>query len=29
MPGWRQLFLPDLLRNTVMATFVASLAIVS
>src|SRR5262249_12901121 len=23
-PGWRQLFLPDLLPNTVMATFVAS-----
>jgi hypothetical protein len=28
-PGWRQLFLPDLLRNTVMATIVASLALVS
>ena len=28
-PGWRQLFLPDLRRNTVMATFVASLALVS
>jgi MFS family permease len=28
-PGWRQLFLPDLLRNTVMATFVASMALVS
>jgi MFS family permease len=28
-PGWRQLFLPDLMRNTVMATLVASLALVS
>lgn len=28
-PGIRQLFLPDLLRNTVMATLVASLAVVS
>jgi MFS family permease len=28
-PGWRQLFLPDLRRNTVMATLVASLALVS
>ena len=28
-PGWRQLFLPDLRRNTVMATIVASLALVS
>lgn len=28
-PGWRQLFLPDLLHNTVMATFVASMALVS
>ncbi len=28
-PGWQQLFLPDLWRNTVMATFVASLALVS
>ena len=28
-PGWRQLFLPDLLPNTVMATLVASLALVS
>ena len=28
-PGIRQLFLPDLIRNTVMATFVASLALVS
>jgi MFS transporter, putative metabolite:H+ symporter len=28
-PGWKQLFLPDVLRNTVMATFVASLALVS
>ena len=28
-PGWRQLFLPDLVRNTVMATLVASLALVS
>jgi MFS family permease len=28
-PGWRQLFLPDLRRNTIMATFVASLALVS
>jgi MFS transporter, putative metabolite:H+ symporter len=28
-PRWRQLFLPDLRRNTVMATFVASLALVS
>jgi sugar phosphate permease len=28
-PGWRQLFLPDLLPNTVMATFVASMALVS
>lgn len=28
-PGWRQLFLPDLLRNTVMATLVASMALVS
>jgi MFS transporter, putative metabolite:H+ symporter len=28
-PGWRQLFLPDLLRNTAMATFVASMALVS
>jgi MFS family permease len=28
-PGWRQLFLPDLRRNTVMATFVASMALVS
>jgi MFS transporter, putative metabolite:H+ symporter len=28
-PGWRQLFLPDLLGNTVMATFVASMALVS
>ncbi len=27
--GWRQLFLPDLLNNTVMATFVASMALVS
>jgi MFS family permease len=27
--GWRQLFLPDLLKNTVMATFVASMALVS
>jgi MFS transporter, putative metabolite:H+ symporter len=28
-PGWRQLFLPDVMRNTVMATLVASLALVS
>jgi MFS family permease len=28
-PGWRQLFLPDLWRNTIMATFVASMALVS
>jgi len=28
-PGWRQLFLPDLARNTVMATLVASMALVS
>jgi MFS family permease len=28
-PGWRQLFLPDIRRNTVMATLVASLALVS
>ncbi len=28
-PGWRQLFLPDLLPNTVMATLVASMALVS
>jgi MFS family permease len=28
-PGWRQLFLPDLLRNTIMATLVASFALVS
>jgi MFS family permease len=28
-PGWRQLFLPDLRRNTVMATLVASMALVS
>ncbi len=28
-PGWRQLFLPDVRRNTVMATFVASMALVS
>ncbi|HEX3450219.1 MAG TPA: MFS transporter, partial [Isosphaeraceae bacterium] len=28
-PSWRQLFLPDLRRNTVMATLVASLALVS
>ncbi len=28
-PSWRQLFLPDLWRNTVMATFVASMALVS
>jgi MFS family permease len=28
-PGWRQLLLPDLRRNTVMATLVASLALVS
>src|ERR1700747_827540 len=26
-PGWRQLFLPDLRRNTIMATFVASMAL--
>jgi MFS family permease len=28
-PAWRQLFLPDLLRNTLMATLVASMALVS
>jgi MFS transporter, putative metabolite:H+ symporter len=28
-PGWRQLFLPDLVGHTVMATIVASLALVS
>jgi MFS transporter, putative metabolite:H+ symporter len=28
-PSWRQLFLPDLVGNTVMATIVASLALVS
>jgi MFS family permease len=28
-PGWQQLFLPDLLSNTVMATLVASMALVS
>jgi MFS family permease len=28
-PGWRQLFLPDLVRNTIMATLVASMALVS
>jgi MFS family permease len=28
-PGWQQLFLPDVVRNTVMATLVASLALVS
>jgi putative MFS transporter len=28
-PGWQQLFLPDLLRNTIMATLVASMALVS
>jgi MFS transporter, putative metabolite:H+ symporter len=28
-PGWRQLFLPDLLHNTIMATLVASMALVS
>jgi MFS family permease len=28
-PGWRQLFLPDLLPNTVMATLVACLALIS
>jgi MFS family permease len=28
-PGWQQLFLPDLRRNTVMATLVASMALVS
>jgi hypothetical protein len=28
-PSWRQLFLPDLRRSTVMATFVATMALVS
>jgi MFS transporter, putative metabolite:H+ symporter len=28
-PGLRQLFLPDIIRNTLMATFVASMALVS
>lgn len=28
-PGWQQLFLPDLRRNTAMATLVASMALVS
>jgi len=28
-PSWRQLFLPDIRRNTIMATLVASMALVS